>query len=200
MTVYTFPLQALAAPLASSAPGIHRQTGKQHGELLLLPPGVPLPCGDFSLVLSLSKSVTRSQATSGLFLLNTACAEEFPRSQVYITSQISGGTLTEYWQSSLSKWGSRLWLLLFPMCHRFPIPCPDGQCEEISPDDSRQLQNSSHVHFCEEFLCHYCYGADDGGAWMHLFDTSETMQQKLDLAESIDIPHVVCFMQTIARI
>ena len=194
MTVYTFPLQALTAPIPSSAPGIRRQTGKQNGELLLLPPGVPLPCGDFSLVLSLSKSVTRSQAASGLFLLDPACAEEFPRSQVYITACSSGGTLTEYWQSSLSKWDSRLWLLLLPVCRRFPIPCPDGQGEEISQEESARLQSISSVHFCEEFLCRYCFGMGSGAAWMHLFDTAETMQQKLDLAERMEIPHVVNFM------
>ena len=100
-----------------------------------------------------------------------------PEAGLLISAQISGGTLQDRLREAVSSAPGRCWLYPEPMSHFLPLPCPDGQPEPVSIEADRFPQ----TFFSEEFCCRYAHSMTPPG--LYLFDTPETLQRKLQLAQ-----------------
>ena len=100
-----------------------------------------------------------------------------PEAGLLISAQLSGGTLQERLTEAAQAAPGRCWLYLESMSHFLPLPCPDGQPEPISVEPERFAK----TFFSEDFCCRYAHSLTPPG--LFLFDTPETMQRKLQLAQ-----------------
>ena len=110
---------------------------------------------------------------------------------VFVSTQISGGSLPQYLRACLDAWGSRLWVFLDPICMLFPVPCPTGLGRAVGAEESARLQAAHPSHFSPELLCRYSFFLDSSGrACVFLFDTHETCRQKLAVLRSLGVRQV----------
>ena len=117
-----------------------------------------------------------------------------PQGAHLISTQLSGGSLPLYLKEQRRLWGESLWLLIEPMCHLFPLPCPDGVGREIEAEESRRLQAARCCYHAPEFLCQYCVLRENGQLAVHLFDTEQTLGEKLALAKRLEIINIIYIM------
>ena len=110
-----------------------------------------------------------------------------PDDAVLLSTQLCGGCLSDLLKTAQAQYGMNLWLFIEPLCHVFPLPCPDGNGKEISREESTRLQSCHTVYDAPEFLCRYCTFREQAHLWVHLFDTAETISQKLALADALGI-------------
>lgn len=117
-----------------------------------------------------------------------------PEDTVLFSTQICGGNLEACLREAKTEYGEKLWLLLELMCHVFPLPCPDGNGLLISEAESQQLQAAHQVYDAPDFLCRYCTYSEKNCLFLHLFDTDETIAQKLLLAKTLEINNIIYIM------
>lgn len=117
-----------------------------------------------------------------------------PEGTVLFSTQICGGNLEACLRDAKAAYGKNLWLLLEPMRHVFPLPCPDGNGQKISEAESSQLQTAHQVYDAPDFLCRYCTYSEKSCLFVHLFDTDETIAQKLLLAKCLNIDNIIYIM------
>ena len=109
--------------------------------------------------------------------------EALPQAELLVSSAMSGGDLKQRFRQLP---GHRCWLRLEPMRMAFPLPCPDGQGTVIT-----DLPESSGF-YAEALGCRYIHAPGQ----VILFDTEETMEQKILLAKAcgfqgfVQIPEV----------
>ena len=117
-----------------------------------------------------------------------------PKGAKLLSSQLSGGRLDEWLSEEQARFGNRLWLLIEPVCHVLPLPCPDGQGEMISEKESLALQSCHICYDAPELCCKYCTFQTNEKYYVHLFDTEQSMKMKLDLAISLQIDNIIYIM------
>ncbi len=104
-----------------------------------------------------------------------------------ISSAVSGGTLEERLRGALAK-SPDLALDLERLCHRFPLPCPDGQGERISGEElEKLLRRGAAVQFSRELMCKAFPLEDGEESRFILFDDRETLVEKVCLAASLGV-------------
>ncbi len=104
----------------------------------------------------------------------------------YISTRVVQGSVQQAMMRALSP-GRALFLRCEPLCEQFFLPCPSAAGRILTQEQSRLLQERFPVHASERLLCRYCYGLSDGRAFLHLFDTPQTLRQKLALARSLGV-------------
>lgn len=92
-----------------------------------------------------------------------------PQSELLVSSAMSGGDMKQRFRQLAHR---RCWLRLEPMCMAFPLPCPDGQGTAMVG-----LPESSGF-YSEALGCRYIHSPGQ----VILFDTEETLEQKILLA------------------
>jgi len=106
--------------------------------------------------------------------------ELLPEASLLISSAICGGDLRTRFQEAARE--RRCCLLLEPIRMRFPLPCLDGCGETI-------VEIPEGQHFYSDALC--CYYAHTPTS-MTLWDTEESLQQKVQLAKEAGFLGVAC--------
>ena len=94
-----------------------------------------------------------------------------PQAELLVSSAMSGGDLKQRFRQLSDR---HCWLRLEPMCMAFPLPCPDGQGTVIT-----DLPESSGF-YAESLGCRYIHAPGQ----VILFDTVETLEQKILLAKA----------------
>lgn len=107
---------------------------------------------------------------------------------ILIPSSLSGGTLTDRLTEAYRAVPGRCWLYLEPLRMRFPLPCPSGAGTTLPRDTLDRLTADKPSFYTPELCCRYCYDLPDG---IVLYDTEDTWQDKLHLAQSIGLSGAV---------
>lgn len=183
MTVFAFPPQASAESAPYWLVGTDYRTHQPAGSILVIPPGCSAPADAGEPVFCMDGS------PGGTLVCEQASAAT-GHAEVWVSSHISGGTLRERLTQALAQYGARLWLRIEPLCMRFPMPCPTGEGETITRAQSAALQARAPAFYSPEFCCMYCVETESGRAFMHLFDTPDTISETLALAFELGLPNV----------
>ena len=117
-----------------------------------------------------------------------------PEGATLLSSRSCRGSLRQRLLLLQCEPADRLWFLIDPLCHLFTLPCPDGAGQRICEEQSLMLRKKHPVYDSPEFVCQYCVIADHGQLRVHLFDTPQSIQEKLHLAESLDIENIIYIM------
>ena len=192
MTVFDFPPQALAETDCFS---VLSRDGA--GELLIIPPRA-LPDTAVSqaawVYFHAPQMPLERLPITPRTLVPERLAERFAENPVMVSSQLCGGTLRERLADALARFGERVWLLCEPLCARLPLPCPDAREERVSQAEMQAFFAAHPTLYTPEFCCEYA--VDTERSQLYLRDTPQTIAQKLTLAESIGILHVLYLPQT----
>jgi len=97
-----------------------------------------------------------------------------PDGGILLSGSISGGDLRRWFLDAVQQHPEGCWLLAERLSMVFPLPCPTGQGAPVSViPDGRSF-------YSESLGCRYLHEPDR----FYLFDTDETIQQKIRLAEA----------------
>lgn len=109
-----------------------------------------------------------------------------------ISAAISGGTLTQRLEEAANAAPGRCWLRLEPLRMVFPLPCPTGCGLSLSQPELEAKLMGKQTFFSEDLCCRYTYDLD-GKAAMILYDTEETLDQKLSMAQEFGFLGAILF-------
>jgi len=112
--------------------------------------------------------------------------------EMLISTAISGGDLPSRVVEAMEKSAS-LCLDLERLCRSFPLPCPDGEGEELNPRALAEfLRRGAKEQFSEELMCKAFTAQMKGETRFILFDDRETLCRKASMAASMGIRR--CFL------
>ena len=112
--------------------------------------------------------------------------------EMLISTAISGGDLRSRLEEARTRCGE-LCLDLERLCRSFPLPCPDGEGEELSPQAlAGHLRQGAQAAFSEELMCKAFTAQVKGETRFILYDDRETLCRKAALAASLGIRR--CFL------
>ena len=112
--------------------------------------------------------------------------------EMLISSALSGGDLRTRLEEALGRSGG-LCLDLERLCRSFPLPCPDGEGDELSPRAlAGYLRQGAKPSFSDELMCKAFTAKVGGETRFILFDDRETLCRKVKLASSLGIRR--CFL------
>lgn len=114
-------------------------------------------------------------------LVSERWQQALPQAGVLIPAALSGGVLAQRLREAAEAAPGRCWLRLEPVRMRFPLPCPTGCGQALSQPALEAKLKGKRTFFSEALCCRYAYDLDSGTA-MLLYDTDETLEQKLRLA------------------
>lgn len=191
MIVYHFPPEAQNERACFGVAGQTYPDSAIAGELMIVPHGASAEEAFDGAIFFFPAppDVTRVPISAGT-LLPTALCDVFPENPLFVSSQITSGTLRTRLEENISRHGARLWLLIDPYCAVFPLPCPDGQGQRISRAASAILRAEHKPQYTDAFCCNYCVPVPPSGA-LHLYDTRQTISEKLALAAEIGVQNVL---------
>ncbi len=107
--------------------------------------------------------------------------------EMLISSALSGGDLRSRIEEAKSRCGD-LCLDLERLCRSFPLPCPDGEGEELSPQAlAGFLRRGAKPVLSEELGCKAFTAQVKGETRFVLFDDRETLCKKARLAASLGV-------------
>ena len=124
-------------------------------------------------------------------LIPEALAARFPENPVYLSSELFCGTLRARLTAAQEAFGGRLWLIVRPLSRFFTLPCPSGEGLRVSPEAEGRLTQLDAPVFSRALCCMYCRAAYCGRDGLYLFDTQESIAEKLRLAEDCGAAHVL---------
>lgn len=181
MIVFHFPPAANAETAAFSVVGQAYPSGSAEGELLLIPPGAPDSVPDCfrGCVFYLDSTRVFHLPFCARTLLPEALATGAPGNPVYVSSRLSGGTLRARLSSAHEHFGDRLWLVIAPLSHFFALPCPSG---DGVPVPETALCAPGESFFSGALCCHCRPALWRGARGLYLFDTEQSIREKLALA------------------
>ena len=110
-------------------------------------------------------------ALGNRLLVPESWAQLFPQAGLLISSAMSGGDIQQRFKEAAAH--RQCWLQLQPMAVVFPLPCPDGQGHPVT-----DLPKSAGF-YSETLGCRYIHTPQQ----VILFDTEETLEQKIRLAQ-----------------
>ena len=97
--------------------------------------------------------------------------ELLPQASLLVSSALSGGEIQERFEDAARC--RSCWLLIEPMCIRFPLPFPNGIGTQIS-------EPPNHGLYSKIMCCYYAHNESSVILW----DTEETIERKMHLARS----------------
>lgn len=105
-------------------------------------------------------------------------ANRFPRCGVLISSAICGGELRTRLRNATEAYPHRCWLLAEPQPVEFPLPCPDG-CGRPA------AQPTGPSFYSQALCCQYTHFFRNHQGYFTLWDTEQTLAQKIALAKEL---------------
>ena len=191
MIIYRIPPEAEDETVCFSLIGQQQNGGEPAGEVMLVPRGAQMDaCFDGIILYLGAPPEPDRQPLSAQTLLPVSFAARFSENPVYLSSQLTHGTLREHLMRGLAQCGDRLWLLIEPYCTLFPLPCPKKAGVRISRAASAILRAEHAPCYTETFCCNYCAPLPPE-AGLHLYDTQDTIAQKLALAAALGVQNVI---------
>lgn len=186
MIVYDFPEQARSESAAFSVVGREQQSGDLMGELQLVPAGTG-PDKSFSgPIFYLDPGFSPDKLPiSQTTLVAIPWAESFPQNPVYFSSEDTHAPLAERLRAGMDAFGSRVWLVIRPLCDLYRLP-GDLPGKVISRAESAILRSEYESADAAPFLCRYLVYLRQT-AMLHLYDTPQTIRDKVALAASLGI-------------
>ena len=107
--------------------------------------------------------------------------------EMLISSALSGGDLRARIEEARDRCGG-LSLDLERICRSFPLPCPDGEGEELSAQAlAGYLRNGAKPSYSEELGCKAFSAQVKGETRIILFDDRETLCKKTQLAAALGV-------------
>lgn len=131
-----------------------------------------------------NEALLSSLPISAQTLILESMAAHFPENPVYISSRITEGTLSARLSDAKAAYGDRLWLLIAP--YRHDLHLPDTENALVQTDSPPPTES---VFYSDAFFCNYRIFPDEKR--LYLFDTEQTVQKKVALAESLGIGHIL---------
>ena len=112
-----------------------------------------------------------AQQYPGQLIVQEVWKELLPDAPLLISSAICGGEVRDRFAFAAKE--RSCWLLIEPMRHKFPLPCPDAKGEALT-----SLPENTGF-FSQTLCCRYTHFP----GFVLLWDTEETLAQKLQLAK-----------------
>lgn len=191
MIIYRVPPEAAGESVCFSLIGQRHDGGEPESEVMLVPRGAQMDaCFDGVILYLGAPPEPDRQPLSAQTLLPVSFAARFSENPVYLSSQITRGTLREHLLRGLDRCSDRLWLLVEPYCTLFSLPCPEKAGTRISRAASAILRAEHTPCYTAAFCCNYCAPVPPE-AGLHLYDTQETIAQKLALAAALGVQHAI---------
>lgn len=170
--------------MTENAPFLHLTCPSEHC-IMLTEPSVSVVPGfliAYTTNLQDEELLLEQERRLGSRLLVRECWQKvLSQAGVLISSSISGGCLQQRFQEAAACLQGRCWLHLEPLRMRFKLPCPSGTGISLPEPELRQILTDKPSFYSSALVCNYCYGAENE---IILFDTDDTMQEKLRLAQS----------------
>ncbi len=114
-----------------------------------------------------------------------------PHARVMIPSALSGGSLRQRLEEALARFGeSRTVLALERRAEDFRLPSPTGSGRPLTGRELEELRQrlAPSVFFSGELCARYfTYMSREDGAHFVLFDDSDTLRRKVDVARNLNI-------------
>ncbi len=107
-----------------------------------------------------------------------------PRAGILISAALSGGTLAQRLEEAVRAAPGRCWLHVRPLAMVFPLPCPTGCGRPLTAPELASVLRDKSSFFSPELCCRYAYDPADGTGII-LYDTEETIAQKLEMAQDV---------------
>lgn len=122
-------------------------------------------------------------------------APAVPAASVFLSSQLSGGTLRGRLQEALAQYGDRITLAMECTPWDFSLPCSDGQGTALSLPAMRELftQHRCRAWFSSDFYCQYFTYQQEEQLHLVLYDNAASVQAKLELAAEMGLSGVLLF-------
>lgn len=155
---------------------------------------IPPQAKEESALFSVMGQDAHSKNLCGELFLEPGPVFHLPADAVLVSSQICGGSLRERLLDMKAASGKNLWLVIEPLCHLFSLPCPEAVGQIISEAESHVLRMKHQVYDSPEFVCQYCVIVHRAELRIHLFDTPQTVQKKIELACSLGVDNVIYIM------
>ena len=129
-----------------------------------------------------------------------ACADAAPHSAVLVPSPCVSGRYGDHLAQAAARWPGRCVLELRPLRCRMPLPCPVGSEILLSPQDLQAFlhRDPGGIYPWEPLRCMYKLVWEDNGPSLLLFDTPETMAEKIQDAEAAGFAAAVGLLQEAA--
>ena len=189
--VFRFPPEAQGERSAFTVVGQSRPGGALSGEVMLIP-GEALPEEGFSgCVFYLDERRPSHLPVCTRTLIPEALAARFPGNPVYLSSDLFCGTLRARLAAAQQRFGARLWLIVRPLSRFFTLPCPSGEGLRVSPEAEDRLTRLDAPVFSRALCCMYCRAAYCGRDGLYLYDTQDSIEETLRLAEDCGAAHVL---------
>ena len=120
-----------------------------------------------------------------------------------IGTGISGGSLRILLEENINRYGAeRLALDLERVMMDFPLPCPSGCGTPLTHEELLALRqkHSASAYFSRELMANYFTYLTENGTHFVLFDDTETLRQKVRLAQSLGIREAFIMYPEVADI
>ena len=116
---------------------------------------------------------------------------DLPQCGVLISSSLSGGTAMQRFSEAAEAAPGRCWLLLEWLSMEFPLPCPSGDGQALGKEALHARLQDRQSFFDSGLCCAYTHWLEDGRGRMVLYDTADTLTQKVHLARQAGFQGVV---------
>ncbi len=137
---------------------------------------------DMPFFMTLARLLDQACALEHLPLwLPESCADASYDALALIGSDASRGFLRRRLAEAAARFPQRCVLRLRPLRAKFRLPCPDGG-EALDGETLQSMRENASAYFSDDLLCKYFEA--DGEDALVLYDDRETVQKKLDAAES----------------
>ncbi len=117
-------------------------------------------------------------------------ADISPRLHLLVSGAITGGSLQEHMEDSISRHGrGRIILEIERIRHSFPLPSTDGRGKILTAAELDAMIEEHHpMPFVSQELCtnYYTY-KDQTGTFFVLYDSTTTVLKKIDMAARLGI-------------
>lgn len=133
------------------------------------------------------------------------CPAAFPAegATLLIGTGISGGSLRILLEENINRYGTaHLALDLERVRMDFPLPCPSGCGTPLTHAELLALRqkHSASAYFSRELMANYFTYPTENGTHFVLFDDTETLRQKVRLAQSLGIREAFIMYPEVADI
>jgi len=113
-----------------------------------------------------------------------------PNCGILISSALSGGSFLQRVEDAARAAPKRCWLYLEPLQTEFGLPCPDGQGRRVT------IIDYGYSFYSKPLCCRYRHFYGSGQGSVVLWDTKETLQTKMKLAQEAGFLGYVCLDTT----